>query len=238
MKLTAHPVQDIDMPIVPAARSREWMDALPERYANRCLPLRIANESGWWILNSHAFDVTWQGGQHQSALKLDYIDQEKPYPASSSFGAGILTFSIPYLFTTPPGYNLLFRGPANMPKRGASPLEGIVETDWSPYTATMNWQITAVDEPVHFARGEPICQVVPQMRGELESFATQMKPIESDAELHSEYEAWALGRTTFNKNLLRGDPEAKRQGWQKDYFQGKRLEEHQTKLKLAEFIKE
>lgn len=212
------------------------MDELPERYANRCLPLRIANESGWWILNSHAFDVTWSGHQHQSALKLDYI--EKPYPASSSFGAGILTFSIPYLFKTEPGYNLLFRGPANMPKSGASPLEGIVETDWSPFTATMNWQITVVDEPVHFAKGEPICQVVPQRRGELEFFEPQVKPINSDVKLHSEYEAWSKSRTTFNEDLLNGEVQAKRQGWQKHYFQGKGVEEHQTKLELAEFIKE
>jgi hypothetical protein len=39
--------------------------------------------------------------------------------AISHFGSGILTWNVPYLFRTPPGYNLLVRGPANWPKDAA-----------------------------------------------------------------------------------------------------------------------
>lgn len=226
------------MPLVPAGRSREWMDALPERYANRCLPLRIANEAGWWILCSRSFSVMWDGGEHQSSLKVDYGNGEDPRttgPAGSHFGGGILTFIVPYLFRTTAGCNLLVRGPANMPKHGASPLEGLVETDWAPYTATMNWQITAIDEPVTFEKDEPICQIVPQRRGELEEFEAECKPLAHNWKLRAEYDAWIQGRAAFLKQLRAGDPEAKKQGWQKDYFQGRDALEHQTKLQLKEF---
>lgn len=243
MNLTAYRVHDTDMSLVPAGRSREWMDALPERYANRCLPLRMANEAGWWLLNSESFEVRWNGGQHQSCLLVDYGKGGgfHPFgPAGSHFGGGILTFSIPYLFRTADDYNLLVRGPANMPKVGASPLEGLVETDWAPYTATMNWQITAINEPVYFEAGEPIAQIVPQRRGELEEFEPECKRISKNWKLRAEYQAWTQGRDAFLKQLRASDPDAKKRGWQKDYFQGRGAgaAEHQTKLQLTEFVHE
>src|SRR3546814_13729675 len=65
---------------------------------------------------------------------------------STHFGSGIVTFSLGHLFRTSPGVNLWIKGPSNRPKDGASPLEGIIETDWSPYTFTMNWQLTRRSE--------------------------------------------------------------------------------------------
>ena len=50
------------MRLVTASSSRDWMDATPNRFANRCLPLRIASQAGWFVLNSHALRVTWNGG--------------------------------------------------------------------------------------------------------------------------------------------------------------------------------
>lgn len=234
-EITAYKVHHADMPLVPARRDRKWMDALPDRFANRCLPLRIANEAGWWLLCSDSFQATWTGGQHQACLEINSLDGKSELYVGSHFSGGILTFSIPYLFRTPPGYNLLVRGPANMPKAGASPLEGVVESDWSPYTFTMNWQITRVDEPVMFKKGEPICQIVPQRRGELESFHTELQGIEDNPHLRERYEAWSQGRTDFLNSLYSGDPETTKQGWQKDYFQGREIVDHQTKLGLSHF---
>ena len=45
-------------------------------------------------------------------------------PMSSHFGYGILTWTLPYLFRTPPDWNLLARGPSNLPKDGIQALEG------------------------------------------------------------------------------------------------------------------
>jgi hypothetical protein len=47
--------------LVPAPVSRSWMDATVERYAYRCLPLLIANQAGWFVLNSHELRATWNG---------------------------------------------------------------------------------------------------------------------------------------------------------------------------------
>jgi hypothetical protein len=54
-------VDDPLMRLVAASPSRSWMDATSKKYANRCLPLRIANQSGWFILNSHEIRAIWNG---------------------------------------------------------------------------------------------------------------------------------------------------------------------------------
>ena len=40
---------------------RDWMDATPNRFAYRCLPLTIVNQTGWWIRNPVGFTATWRG---------------------------------------------------------------------------------------------------------------------------------------------------------------------------------
>ena len=72
---------------------------------------------------------------------------------SQNFGHGVLTWHLNYLFRTSPGYNLYARGPANWPKDGIVPLEGIIETDWSVATFTMNWKVTVKNQPIDFEPG-------------------------------------------------------------------------------------
>src|SRR5918995_6078616 len=186
------------MRLVVASADRDWMDATPNRFANRCLPLRIASQAGWFILNSHALRISWNGGNDTSDLEIESLDGETSYPASSHFGSGILTFNLPFLFRTPPGYNLQVRGPANWPKDGASPLEGIVETDWLVSPFTMNWELTRAELPVVFEAGEPICMIVPQRRGELEAFGPEIRELDEEPELAGAYERWAESRSAFN----------------------------------------
>ncbi len=228
------------MRLVAAPSSRSWMDATDMRFANRCLPLKIANQAGWFVLNSHAVRVTWSGGNGLSDLEIEPLDGSAAPAAASHFGYGILTWEIPYLFRTPPGYNLHARGPANWPKDGAYPLEGIVETDWAVSTFTMNWKLTRADLPVVFEADEPVCMIVPERRGELESFRPEIRDIEADPELSSAYQQWAQSRARFNSELKVPDSEAVKRSWQKHYSQGTspsglRAAEHQTKLKLKDF---
>ena len=110
--------------IVPAPATRAWIEATDQRFARRCLPLMMANQAGWFVLGSHSVRVTWDGGPGMEALRLEFLSGEPPYPALSHFGAGILTFTVPYLFRTPPGWNLLARGPPTGRKTGPSPLRG------------------------------------------------------------------------------------------------------------------
>ena len=132
----------VPMRLVPATAARSWIDATDRQFAKRCLPMLMSNQAGWFIFSSHTLLVTWDGGDALSSLHIECLEGTGPHPASSHFGQGILTWTLPYLFRTPPGINLLARGPANWPKDGAYALEGLVETDWSMAPFTMNWRAT------------------------------------------------------------------------------------------------
>lgn len=230
----------LDMPLVPAFLNRDWMEATDKRYANRCLPLLIANQAGWMLLSAHELVITWTGGNSTASVYVEVVKGDPPWPASSHFGYGIVTWHVPYLFRTPPGYNLLARGPANLPKDGIFPLEGIIETDWSYATFTMNWKMTRANQSVTFQVGDPICMLVPQRRGELEAFRPEIRNLETAPGLHQDFEAWSQGRDLFNTELHRPGSEAAKQGWQKHYFRGiapgaQPMPEHQTKLRLRPF---
>jgi hypothetical protein len=225
------------MPIVAGAVEREWMDDTGDGFAYRCLPLLIANQSGWLVLNSHETRVIWDGSASIAGITLEFPGGSPPFSASSHFGDGIVTWTIPWLFRTPRGYNLLVRGPANWPKDGAYALEGVVETDWSVANFTMNWKITRPGVPVTFAKEEPICMIVPQRRGEIESFEPQLRELQENPELAVQSRAWLASRRRFLQALSSPGPA---ETWQKHYFQGttpsgSQSESHQTRLKLRQF---
>lgn len=242
LELIAYSLGQSRAKLVPAGHERHWMASM-NRGPYRCLPLSIANSSGWMLLNEQAFTATWSGGGAAGSTKLIFASRcSGGYHATSVFGNGIVTFFVPFLFRTPPGYNLLVRGPANMPKDGVAPLEGIVETDWATATFTMNWQITRPDEHVVFQADEPICMIVPQRRGELAAFRPVMLPLESTSRLGSDHHSWHRSRSRFLRTLNRqlAEPDEQRGGWQRHYFQGEtadgeRAREHETKVRLRPF---
>jgi Family of unknown function (DUF6065) len=226
--------------IVPAPISRSWMTATREHFANRCLPLLVANENGWFILNSHAFVACWSGQDAKEEIQIEYLSGPEPYPAHSHFGYGILTWNFPYLFRTSPGYNLLVRGPANYPKDGVYALDGIVETDWAVAPFTFNLQLTHPGLPVRFDVDEPVCMLVPQRRGELEAFRPMLHNLEYEPDIHSQYLQWNQSRSDFLASLREPHAKNEKDRWQKHYFRGTspggfNAPEHQTKLRLREF---
>jgi hypothetical protein len=116
-KLTAYRIPDRDAypKLVRASPDRSWMDITTQGWANRCLPLRIANQAGWFVLNDVEFDVSWDGSAKLTGIKFKFRDRPSNF-ARSMFGFGVVTWTIPYLFRTEPGFNLIARGPANWPK--------------------------------------------------------------------------------------------------------------------------
>lgn len=230
----------LEMPIVPAAACRKWMDETRDRFAYRCLPLLIANQAGWFLLNSQRISITWSGGTDAASLIVNAVDGGQPKLASSHFGNGIITWDVPYLFRTPPGYDLLVRGPANWPKEGIFPLEGLVETDWLGATFSINWKVLRTDYEIVFDTGEPLAMIVPQRRGDLEGFHPRVVNIESEHAVDRDYREWEVKRHEFLKRLKAGDAEAERLGWQKHYFRGVKMtgeytDGHRTKLQLEQF---
>jgi hypothetical protein len=257
----------LDMPLTTGPVERDWMDASDRRAAYRCLPLAIANQAGWLLPCPAGFTAYWDGGPAKENVRLDFdpppgagaapdpfafsvVSITAPAPTrysdariSSHFGNGVVTFSIPYLFRTPPGVNLWVKGPANWIKDGVQPLEGIVETDWLPATFTMNWKLTRPYNTVHFERGEPICMLVPVPRGLADGLEPLCAPVSANPELESEYREWERSRAAFNAALAVERPDVVERGWQRDYMKGLtptggRASEHQTRLQLREFRRE
>jgi Family of unknown function (DUF6065) len=141
----------------PSPSRRAWMD--DHEHAYHCLPLVIANQWGWQVLCPTEVRVTWDGRPGLDGVRVEVDPQYTP-AIKSQFGSGIVTFSPPWLFRTPPGWDLYLKGPSNRWKPNCHPLEGVIETWWLNYTFTINWKLV---EPgtVVFAKGESIGQLVP-----------------------------------------------------------------------------
>lgn len=248
LPLTAYALRTIGAPpIVPAPAGRVWMRETDKQFAHRCLPLLIANQAGWFILNDAPIRVTWDGGNALTSLKVEYPEGSPARPlATSMFGYGILTWHVDYLFRTPPGYDLIARGPTNMPKDGISPLDGIIETDWAVQNFTMNWKMTRPGHPVEFEVGEPFCMIVPHMSQELERFAPSMALLKEEPELYAKWKDFATRRQLMAgaRAIARAKGGAEATSsvpYERHYFlgkttQGEQAPNHKQKLKIRRFI--
>ncbi len=238
LNLTAYLVNDRPPAMRPGELKREWMDRTRDRFAYRCLPLTIANQSGWDLLCPASFTAIWNGGDSIHDL---YVKCDDPAPgAMSHFGHGVLTFEVSVLFRTAPGHNLWVKGPPNHPKDGICPLEGIVEADWSSATFTMNWKLTRPNHTVEFVQGEPFCRIVPYPRHYLGRFETATVSINDAPEVRERYEQWSRSRRQFNEELGSRAEAPKKMSWQKHYHHGRdslggRFEDHETKVRIKPF---
>ena len=164
MELECYPTEARPPEIVPGRPQRAWMDHFADRHPYRCLPLTMANTTGWEILCPVGFTATWDGGAHQNCITFR---SDHPHPGfddfvKSHFSRGTITFHTGYLFRTPPGWSIWTMGPPNHIKDGVQPLAGLVETDWLPFPFTMNWKFTRPGK-VRFEKGEPFCFITIQI---------------------------------------------------------------------------
>lgn len=221
MLLECYPTSQRPPDIVPGRPQRAWMDAFAERHPYRCLPLAMANSSGWEILCPVGFTMEWNGGAHQDCITLT---PDQGYPdfhdlVKSHFSRGIVTFHPGYLFRTPPGWSMWAGGPPNHVKDGIQPLVGLVETDWLPFPFTMNWIFTRPGR-VRFERGEPFCFITLIQDKLLAQVQPVTRSLSSNDDLRLQYDAWYRQREEFNRRLMKQDPEAVRDAWQRYYFKG------------------
>ena len=242
MNLDCYLYSGWDPKLRPAVTRRDWMDAAPESYAYRCLPLAIANAHGWEALTHCGFSARWNGGR--LAEDVEIIVDEGAHPdwtPVALFGMGTITFHIAGLFRTPPGWNLWVGGPPNFARDGIVPLNGIIETDWSPYSFTMNWKLTRPDHWVRFDAGEAFCHMFPIERGAIEKVQPRYFPIESAPELKAQFEAWSASRDAFQIRMREHPPERPADKWQKLYYRGldpagvAQVDDHRSKLNLESF---
>ena len=225
-----------------AASRRAWMDDTPESFAYRCLPLNIANAHGWELLSPCGLEAEWNGGP---AVDDVVVRPDSGVVAGDTpvalFGQGVLTFHVEGLFRTSPGYDLWVGGPPNAMKDGIAPLSGLIETDWSPYSFTMNWRFTRPGQVIRFEENEPFCFLFPIQRRVIESARPRIAPIDAAPDLKRQFDAWSASRDRFQAEVRAHPPAAPADKWQKLYYRGADADgspgaaDHRGKLRLAEF---
>lgn len=247
MKITAYKVSNDAMELHPSSNKRKWMDETPDKFAYRCLPLQIANASGWVLLNPCDLIISWNGGNRKDDLTIHIARSDMNY-GGCPFGYGIVTFHPGYIFRTTDNYDLLMTGPPNYFYDFMSPLTGIVETFWLPFTTTMNWKL---NRPGTFEikKNDPLAFImpIPHLFPDIEA---ETKDIRHDPELMQTFNTWAHDRTKLSEALdhlektgqgINGiDPTDPSTTWERTYFQGKTkdgkdIDAHATKVRMPKF---
>lgn len=239
--IIAYRISEAGFALEPAPPSRSWMNDT-HGHAQRCLPLLAANSMGWIIRNPCDATAIWNGGTQKEDSSCMTDDDKYIKSVHSHFGWGVITWQIPWLFRTTGDIGLLVRGCTNFWIDNAIPLDGFVETYWSPYTFTFNWKITKPNVFVHWKKGDPICMIIPYPIGLIEKVTGEYKVLSDNPELEKTYRDWSAYRDDFNNNDKK---RADGGGWQKDYFLGKKCpfahgqeniaSPHKTKFTLNDF---
>lgn len=243
MVVKLHALTDHPPEVRPARPKRQWMDDFQDRHAYRCLPLSIANAFGWEVLCPIPLEIRWNGGMAVEDIQIIGL---KDLPGGmlvdhfcrSNFSRGIVTFHLDYVIETEPGWGILATGPFNDPKPGASPLAGVVESDWLPYPFTMNWQLTRPGI-TRFEEDEPFCFFFPVPSRALPNTEIRIDRMADNPELAGRHDQFREARDDFMRRMRAGDQAAIKEAWQRHYFVGRHPDgvlapEHLNKLRLQE----
>lgn len=210
-----------------ADHKRDWMEGSPNKFAYRCLPLTIVNQTGWWVGNPVGFTALWNGNPAPGNVDIMFDTAGefwRPW-INDQFGMGILTWNTPFLFRTKPrGSRLLVCGPVNYFRRGMQPLTALIETDWMTMSFTMNYKIVTPRDPVRVEFGEPLMQLIPlagNTCADLEQASVTYQRLSDEPEVQALYQQWHDSRQKFHEAKKTGAVKA--DGWQKDYFRGQDL---------------
>jgi len=221
MELECFPTATRPPDIVPGRPQRAWMDAFSDRHPYRCLPMTMANTTGWEILCPVAFTAEWNGGIEQSDIKLA---PEHPFAGfedfvKSHFAHGVVTFH-PATCSAPPRAGRLGRRPAQ-PRQGRHPAAGGPGGDrLAAFPFTMNWVFTRPGR-VRFAKGEPFCFINPGAGQGPEAFELVQRPLERDLDLLDQYEAWPRPPRRLQRPALQARAGGREGGLAALLFQGR-----------------
>jgi hypothetical protein len=174
---------------VPRRADRSADGMLPTRGYRYCEALAAASAFGWYIYPPLNFSLVWDGVE----IAWTYEGAEDWYPLRGAqfpgfrqlFEAtapdpvkllappflvvgrepGVVQIWSGYLVRTAPGWSLLSRGPANIPRnQGYEHFEGIVETETWFGPLFTNIRLTRTNSPVEFHVRYPLFQVQPLLR--------------------------------------------------------------------------
>ena len=248
-KVKIYNIEDRPLIIKPGQRQRQWMDDTPGSFAYRCLPLSMANMTGWDIFASDDFIISWDGTQDQRGLNIHHPNNKSGY-ITSTFGSGIFTVHTGMLFKTEKEWDMLVTGSPNHTVSWADPLAGVVETWWNDFTFTMNWKLHTAGTYMWNIE-TPLCRVLP-IPAEYD-IVTEVIDLKDDAEKQAAYQQWADDRTRIveeidqvystgvdGETVKAGQPKTE---WEKNYYTGKRkngemISGHKIKRTFPQFTKD
>lgn len=219
--------------VTKASSKRDWMENTDSRFAYRCLPLSIANSHGYVFNLKKPVQFIWNGKDTTDAIT---IKSNPDNMIASIFGSGIITLHLDYIVTTNKGDNIVITGPHNQYFTGMHHLTGIYETDWAPFSFTMNYKITHPDQLITITPNQPVCQIYPIPRNYIEEDVTTIKHISENPTLESHYQQFSDSREKFLSSNRENKDSIKY--WQKTYFKGEFVDgtkcpfDHKTKLHL------
>jgi hypothetical protein len=170
-----------------ADRSADGM--VPVRGYRYCEALSSASAFGWYLYPPISFSLVWDGQEiawtydgaedwyplrgAQFPGFRDYFERTAPEPVkqmaptflSASREPGLVQIWSGWVARTAPGWALLARSPANIPRnQGYEHYEGILESDTWLGPLFTNVRLTRTNSPVEFHRRYPLFQVQPLLR--------------------------------------------------------------------------
>jgi len=249
MKIKAYRIDESssNMEIRKGNRQRNWMDDTISKYAYRCLPLTIANCTGWDLYAPCDFIVSWNGGNHQSDMTINY-EKDDMHFCGSGFGCGILTFHSGYIFKTSPEWNIMCTAPINEVIDWATPLTGIVETWWLNFTFTINWKLNKPGTYKHDCK-IPVARIIPIPHNPI--IETSMCVLSDNQIIDDEYNDWVDDRQQLLDDIDQSFSTQQDTGkvkldepkthWEKTYYTGKdksgqRINNHIIKKEYPDFV--
>jgi hypothetical protein len=77
--------------IEPLSMKRSWMSNVSESNPYQCVPLNVANQHGWVVVNPTEFSATWDGRENSDSMQIKYKDHPKTNYVLSHFNNGTIT---------------------------------------------------------------------------------------------------------------------------------------------------
>lgn len=216
-------------------RKRDWF----EPFFYNCLPIVIGNQYGFIITAEFGFNVIWNGGNNKDDIHITYIipedfnqDKTPILNVASNFGNGIISITLPTIFRTPPGVNIMTINPPNYIIKNVTVLSGVVETDNARVPFTFNIRLHEPNILTSFPKGTPLSGFIPIPRGFADKFElVDGEEVFGEKIFNEELETFFLHET--RRSLQSSDPDEEFNKPDRYYFDGmdilgNKFPEHQT----------
>lgn len=176
---------------------RDWMDDTYNKHAYQCLPLTVANVTGWELILQQEVVVQWDGGNSVPKVLSGEVFEGRHIVIPSIIG--IMSFSTGWAFNTEDGYSTWISGSPNYFVDGAVPLTASIPSYWWPDEFNMNWKITKIGEPVVFPAGMPFMHFVIYPNELLESTTINVENLWDKPDLMNQRASYGAAKVKNNQ---------------------------------------